>query len=186
MRFYGFHPFIRAYCNERRGIIYDLLEASIYEVPPQIVKLFSGKIYKSYDDLLKEASEYGIDEKELKNIIEEGKNSGIILELSKAYWKNEIKTPLETELSMGGKTSPVFFSRIILQPTGICNKNCSFCNNFINCCCFTRKREWSKEEMRALMDDFQRYRGMVNTIELYGGNPLLYSDFGELLRNVVK
>ncbi len=180
MKHFGFNPFVRALRNQKEGIIYDLLEGNIYIVPPQVVDLFSGKTYKSYEKLKRDASKSMIGEEELKKLIEVGKSTGVILEVSKSYWRNEIMPPMEYQFPSKGEI--VFsFKKIWLQPSGKCDRKCDFCNSFLNCCCFSNGKEWRKNELEILLKDLERFEGFIELLEIFGGNPLLYSHIEVLL-----
>jgi organic radical activating enzyme len=184
MKYYGFNPFISAHQNAKEGVIYDLIGGDIYRVPPKVVELFSGNIYKSYEDIKEKAFKFGINENEVKNIIEEAKKKGIILELNKPYWRNEIKTSLESYYSL--KQLPYFFRKVILQPTSKCDKNCNFCNNFVNCCCFEYGKEWGDKELENFLINIERFKGLIEVVEIFGGNPLAYSNIEKLISGLNK
>lgn len=184
MKYYGFNPFIQAFTNGKIGIIYDLLEGSIYEVPPVVVEFFSGNEYKSYDEIKKVALKFKINGRKLKRILKEGKQEGIILELNKAYWRDEIRDDLERHVYKADL--PLFYSTIWLQPTSVCDKNCSFCNSFINCCCFRKNKEWGRVELENFLIDLKRIERKIGKIEIYGGNIFLYSEIDYLLASLLK
>lgn len=182
MRYYGFNPFIRAYHNGKEGIVYDLLDGNIFKVSPQIVELFSRKIYRSYEDIKKQAIKFQMNEKEIRNIIDEGLNNGIICELGGDYWRNEIIPPIELQAIK--KEFIFFYKRVYLQPTGDCNIKCDFCNTFLNCMCFKGKREWSEDELGNILKELGRFKGMIEEVEIWGGNPLLYSGLENLIKGL--
>jgi radical SAM protein with 4Fe4S-binding SPASM domain len=184
MKYYGFNPFIQAYQDGKRGVLYDLLEGDIFEVAPWVVDLFSGKVYRSYEELRRHASKLDINEEELKRIIEEGKQNGIILELGRPYWRNEITQYMEFNKSQ--TISSLEFSTLWLQPTSKCDQNCSFCNSFINCTCFGGETEWEAKELENLFNDLERFKGMIGRVEIFGGNPLLYPGLETLLLRTCK
>ncbi len=180
MKYYGFNPFIQALQDCKRGVIYDLLEGEVFEVTPCVVELFSGNIYKSYKEIMEEALKLNVSEKELKNIILEGKESGIILELSKPYWRNEV---VQSKLDI---IVQHWTSILILQPTGKCDQNCSFCNSFVNCVCFGKDKEWAEKELKNLFKNLKKFEGKIGRVEIYGGNPLLYSKLDKFLLEIYK
>lgn len=179
MRYYGFNLFIRAFHNGKEGIVYDLLEGNIFKVSPHIVELFSRKTYQSYKDIIKQAMKFQMNEKEIRNIIDEGLNNGIICELRGDYWRNEIIPPIELQAIK--KEFVFFYKRIYLQPTGNCNIKCDFCNTFLNCMCFKGEREWSEDELENILMELKRFKGIIEEIEIWGGNPLLYSGLEKLI-----
>lgn len=179
MKYYGFNPFIRSFENGVEGILYNLLEKEILRVDYHLVSLFSGKVYKSIEEIERLSTGFRISKSELRDIIEEGLREGILLELEAPYWRNEAIPAMERQLL---KQEILFFFRnIILQPSGICDRGCSFCNSYINCCCFADSNSWSRSQLDNLLKDLRRYRGSLGCVHIMGGNPLLYDDLAYLL-----
>lgn len=179
MKYYGFSPFIRAYHDGKEGVIYDLLDGSVYRVLPEIVMIFCGKTYCSYKEIKENAMKFYIKEKDIKNIIKEGLDNGVIVEVDKDYWRNEMISPIE---SQARREEFIFsYKKISLQPTGRCTEECDFCNIFLNCCCFKEEKEWSDTELKNILKELERFKGMIEEIEIWGGNPLLYSKIEKLV-----
>ncbi|GEM_PF-4713030 len=184
MKYYGFHSFVSAQSNKSEGVLYDLLNGQVYNVPPEVVELFSGKTYKSIIQIKERASELGIKANQLKCIISEGITNEIILELNRPYCRIETNTPLDSLYY--SEKYPFFIKNITIQPTGRCDCYCGSCNEYINCCCLGSNIEWSKTELNNFVTDLGRFKNMINGVEIYGGNPLLFSNLKKLISELCR
>jgi radical SAM protein with 4Fe4S-binding SPASM domain len=180
--FLGFGPFINISQDRQSALVYDLTNGNVYEVTPLIARLLSGKTYSSYDEILREGREIG--KENIDKIIKEGKANGIIVETNKPYWRNTFISPLEAEVL--SKSYSLVFRKIILQPSGRCDKECKNCNMFVNCTCFKDDNEWTERELACFMKDLERFRGLTYVVDIFGGNPLTYAYIEKMILGLNK
>jgi len=181
MNYYGFNSFIFAVYRDDDGLLYDLLKADVYQVPSHFVKIFDKNSYTAYETLLQRISKEGIGEDQLRAFLNEGMTNGTILEFPQPFWRNEIKTPMETGFNSQEKKIPGEYFNVWLQPSGKCDQFCHFCNRYVNCSCVSNDSEWSENELDNLLKDLWRFKGMLLKVSVHGGNPLLYPHFDKML-----
>ncbi len=90
MKTYGFHPFVRTFVNEKKGMIYDLLDGSAYQVDSKVIELFRSKTYQYLVTIEDKAAKFGMRPNDVKRILEEGKRTGLIIDLNDAAWRSEV------------------------------------------------------------------------------------------------
>jgi len=186
MKYYGFNPFIYAVSNDKEGLLYDLLDGDVYQIPAHFVEIFEKNRYTAYESLLHKCKQMEIGEDQLKTFLNDGMKGGMILEFPKPYWRNQVKTPMETGFTSPEKRIPGEFFNVWLQPTGKCDLTCEFCNSYVNCACRTNGDQWSENQLNNLLADLWRYKGMLYNISIHGGNPLLYPHLDTLLTGLEK
>lgn len=182
-KYYGFTPFVFSTANSETGLLYDLLKGDVHQVPAHFVNIFNKKYYTAYEELSRKCAELKVRQDELDQFLKEGIEGGLILEFPQAYWRNEVKTPLEIGFRSEEKQIPGEFYNVWLQPTSKCDMNCTFCNKHLNCVCKSdnHDNEWSERQLENLLSDLWRYKGRLLGVNIYGGNPLLYPGLERLL-----
>jgi MoaA/NifB/PqqE/SkfB family radical SAM enzyme len=184
MKTYGFHPFVRTFVNENKGIIYDLLDGSAFQAEPKVIRVLRSKTYQNLPTIEKRAKKLKMNLDEIKRMLDEGMRSGLILELNNSAWRGEILAPLEYQFL--NKSLYYSLNKLIIQPYAKCNYECKECKSYVNCSCFADDKEWDDEEIANFIQDLERYKNAISKVDLIGGNLTLYDKIKNVIKGIEK